>query len=334
MLLVGCIISAALLLARQVSWLWLTIMTLGFALASGFNSILDSMLNAGRRRSIVAWHQALASWGRYLLATGMVLLLGATSTIAMTGYALATFLVLLSQLWFFRRAMRPAAGVSALTIGSLQRWVAQIFTYAWPFVIWGIFTWAQIASDRWALQMFATTEDVGLYAVLYQLGYYPIMILTGLMMQLASPVLFQRAGDASDTSRMLQVYALNWRLTIGALLFTSVAVLLAFALHGKVFDWLVAPDYRTVSWLLPGMVLAGGLFATGQFASISVLSGAETRNLITPKIASALIGVSLNMLGAAWVGNFRRCVRKCRYSSSVYDLDTCFLLELNRITFG
>jgi O-antigen/teichoic acid export membrane protein len=298
-LLTASIISVALLLAGQISLFWLAVATFSFALLSGLNSILDSLQNAARQRSIVAWHQALVSWGRYLLATGMVLLVGATSTVAMTGYALATFLVLLSQLWFFWRMVRPTTGISVSTTASPQRWRTQIFTYGWPFAAWGIFSWAQLASDRWALQMFATTQDVGLYAVLYQLGFYPIMILTGLMVQLVSPVLFRRAGDASDTSRMQQVYALNWRLTLGALLLTGVAALLSFALNEPIFRWLVAPDYRAVAWLLPGMALAGGLFATGQFASISVLSGAETRGLIAPKIATALLGASLNMLGAA-----------------------------------
>ena len=298
-LLVASIVSVALLLAGQVSWLWLAIVTFGFALVSGINSNLDSLQNAARQRSIVAWHQALASWGRYLLATGLVLLVAATSTVAMAGYTLATLLVLLSQLWFFRRIDRHTAGTSILTIASPQRWESQIFTYAWPFATWGIFTWAQLASDRWALQMFATTQDVGLYAVLYQLGYYPIMILTGLMVQLVSPVLFRRAGDASDASRMQQVYTLNWRLTLGALLLTGVAVLLSFALNEPIFRWLVAPDYRAVSWLMPAMVLVGGLFATGQFAVISLLSGAETRGLIAPKTSTALLGIGLNMLGAA-----------------------------------
>jgi len=301
-LLVAGGVCLSLLLSRQSNWLWLGAAAFGFALFSGYNSALDGMQNAARQRPIVAWHQALASWVRFLAAAGLVLWLGANSAIAMLGYVLATLLVLLSQLWFFRCTLLHTNGLSSGGTVSPQHWETQMLAYAWPFAAWGIFTWSQIVSDRWALQMFASTREVGLYAVLYQLGYYPITILTGLMVQLVTPVFFQRAGDASDPSRMQQVHTLNWRLTMVALLLTGIVTLLAFALHRLVFRWLVAPDYRAVSRLLPGMMLAGGLFATGQFAVISLLSGAETRSLIVPKVITAVVGVLLNMLGAAWWG--------------------------------
>src|SRR5438874_2297495 len=54
--------------------------------------------------------------------------------------------------------------------------------YAWPFAAWGIFTWMQTASDRWALQGRGTSE-VGFYAALYQLGYYPMTLLSGFLVR-------------------------------------------------------------------------------------------------------------------------------------------------------
>jgi O-antigen/teichoic acid export membrane protein len=232
----------------------------------------------------------------------MVLWLGTASAVAMLGYLLATLLVLLSQFWFFRRILLPTNGLLSAGAASPRHWETQMLAYSWPFAVWGIFTWAQIASDRWALQMFASTREVGLYTALYQLGYYPITILTGLIVQLVAPVFFQRAGNASDPSRMRQIHTLNWRLTMAALSLTGAAALLAFVLHGIVFTWLVASEYRTISWLLPGMVLAGGLFATGQLAGISLLSGTETRSLLAPKVVTAIVGVLLNIFGAAWWG--------------------------------
>jgi O-antigen/teichoic acid export membrane protein len=291
-----------LLLTGQSNWLWLGIAAFGFALVSGYNCTLDGMQNAMRQRPIVAWHQALASWARFLAAAMMVLWLGATSAVAMLGYVLAGLLVLYSQWWFFRRSVRPTTKLISNGARLPRRWETQMFAYAWPFAIWGTFTWAQMASDRWALQIFASIHEVGLYTVLYQLGYYPITLLTGLMVQLVAPVFFQRAGDASDPSRIRQVHDLNNWLTIVALLLTGIAALLAYTLHGRIFAWLVAPEYRAISWLLPGMVLAGGLFAAGQIAVIYLLSGTKTRSLIAPKIVTSVVGVLMNMVGAAWFG--------------------------------
>jgi O-antigen/teichoic acid export membrane protein len=321
---VGCLL---LLLTGQFKWLWLGIAAFGFALLSGYNSILDTLQNAARQRLIAAWHQALASWGRFLMAVGMVLWLGATSAVALLGYGLATLLVLGSQWWFFRRMLQPAGDAPATDDGLIQRWQKQMFTYAWPFAAWGVFTWAQAASDRWALQMFVSTRDVGLYAVLFQLGYYPISLLSGLMVQLVTPIFFQRAGDATDASRMRRIYTINWQLTIITLILTGIATLFASALHGFIFRWLVAPEYRDISWLLPGMVLAGGLFATGQFVSISLFSETETRIFIIPKIATAIIGVLLNIIGAARFG-VSGVVGACVIASSVYMLWILYLVRI------
>ncbi|MCX5701470.1 MAG: lipopolysaccharide biosynthesis protein [Candidatus Omnitrophica bacterium] len=291
-----------LLLTKQSKWLWLGAATLGFSLFSGYNSVLDGIQNAARQRLVVAWHQALAYWGRFMIAVGLVMWFGAISSLAMLGYMIGALLVLLSQFWFFKRKLLPTRNLSSSIKVLPWHWETKMFTYAWPFALWGIFTWAQLASDRWALKIFTGTREVGLYAVLYQLGYYPIAIFSGLITQLVAPVFFQRVGDASDPSRMWQVHILNWRLTVVTLFITGIATLLAFSLHRSIFRYLVAPEYREISWLLPGMVLAGGLFASGQCGSIIFQIGMETRSLLLPKVLTAIVGVLLNILGAAYWG--------------------------------
>lgn len=302
-LLLALVLCLGLVATGHSQWIGLALAAMFFSLLSGYNSVLNGMQNAARQRAIVALHHGLATWGRFLLAAALVLWVGASSTFAMLGYAGAMIIVLASQGWFFRRTL-PSCGRPACLEGNTQkgRWRTGILTYAWPFGVWGLPAWVQLASDRWALQGFASIDDVGRYAVLYQLGYYPITICTSLMVQLVSPVFFQRAGDASDRSRLERVYRLNRMLTIAALVFTGIATLATYAMHEWVVRFLVASQYRTISWLLPGMVLAGGLFASGQLAVVSLLSGVQTRALILPKVATAVLGVLLNMLGAALYG--------------------------------
>lgn len=290
--------SALLLILGKQAWMLLSILALSVAIFTGFNSLLDNLQNAMRHRKVVAWHQALSAWLRFLAAGTLVLLFGASSVAVMFGYVLASLLVSTSQLALFRKAVRGSIPAVDSMPSSLGTWESRMVTYAWPFMMWGVFAWAQIASDRWALQLFASSESVGLYAVLYQIGYYPITVLTGLVVKLVSPVLFQRAGSGTDKARIHDVHTLTWRLTMLSLLMTFLAAAAAAGLHNLVFDLFVAPEYRSVSWLLAGMVLAGGMFATGQFAVISLLAGTETNRLLPPKIGTAIIGVALNALGA------------------------------------
>jgi len=302
MLLIAFIVCVGLLLTKQFNWLLLSVTAVFFALLSGYGAILDSMQNAARQRVVVAWHSALASWGRFLMAAGLVVWLGANSAIAMLGYVLASIVVLISQIWFFKNKYLTNSNNTFGEKVCSNNWGSKMFIYAWPFASWGIFTWAQSASDRWALMLFTSNYEVGLYAVLYQLGYYPITILSGLMVQLIAPILYQRAGDASNAFRVQQVYTLNWRLTLITLFLTFVAVFAAAVFYNPLFSLLVAHEYHSVAWLLPWVVLSGGLFATSQSASLSLMSGSEARSLLTPKVVTAIVGVLLNFVGAAWHG--------------------------------
>lgn len=287
-----------LLVAGRKEWIALATATLIFAILSGYNSILNGIQNAARQRSIVAVHQGIEAWGRFLTAAGLMLWLGATSTIAMLGYALAVILTLGSQSIFFRKVVPAKIGEAE----NKNHWVDQIWTYSWPFATWGVFSGVQMASDRWALGLLGTLTDVGMYAVVFQLGYYPMSIVTGMATQLLAPIFFQRAGDASDCRRNAKVNALSWRVTWLALAVTGVTVLLAFLSHAQIFCLLVAKEYSSVSHLLPWMLLAGGLFAASQSISLSLMSQMKTHTLKTAKIMTALLGTTFNLAGAYWYG--------------------------------
>jgi len=303
-LVIAALSCLALQFAGKSDWVWLVVAAFGFALLCGYNSVLDGMQNAARQRPVVAWHQALSSWGRYLAAVGLVVWLSPSSAFVMLGYVMASILVLFSQAWFFKRKIISSVLNNPVHVQAVvqKRWETRIFSYAWPFATWGVFTWAQMVSGRWALQMFSSTQDVGLFAVLYQLGYYPITIVTMVMVQLIAPVFFQRAGDASDSSRIRYVYAMNWRLVSVALILTIAATVSSIFVHSLVFRLLVAPEYQSVSWLMPGLILSGGLFATGQFLAISLMSSNESRILIAPKIGVAILGLLMSFIGAFWFG--------------------------------
>ncbi len=289
--------AAGLLLAGRIEWIAIASAALIFAGLSGYNAILSGIQNAARQRAIVALHQGIETWARFLLAAGLLLWLGATSAVAMAGYALGVALVLGSQYLFFRKVIH-GGGV----VADRNNWQQQIWTYSWPISIFGIFTWMQLASDRWALGLFATTQEVGLYAALFQLGYQPMSIATGMVMQFLLPIVYQRAGDASDKRRSAGVNTLSWRLTGIALGLTGAVFVAALLFHAQIFRILVAAEYASVSHLLPWVLLGGGLFAAGQTLALNLMSQMKTQMMIAPKLMTALLGVALNFAGAYWYG--------------------------------
>lgn len=294
----GLLLVVGLVFARHAEWIGLAASALAFALLSGYNSILNGIQNAARQRTIVALHQGMETWARFLAAAGLLFWLGATSTVAMVGYTVAVMLVLGSQYSYFRKIVP-----SHITGTDKERsWREQMWKFSWPISIFGMFTWVYLASDRWALSFFTTTHDVGLYTVVFQLGYYPTSLATGMVTQFFAPIFYQRAGDASDSHRNSNVSRFSWRLTGLALCMTGAVFFMAILFHAQIFRVLVAKKYAPVSHLLPWMILAGGVFAAGQTIALNLMSQMKTQSMMGAKITTALLGSTFNVVGAYWMG--------------------------------
>ena len=286
-----------LILLGNTQWVAITLSAFVFAILSGYGANFSGIQSAARQRAVVAIHQGLEPLLRSLIAASLLILLGATSTIAMLGYAIASLIILGSQIYFFQKIYR-----SRTFRNNKKNWQDDIWKFSWPIGMFGIFTWLQLSSDRWALQILSSTSDVGSYAVLYQLGYYPISLLTGMAMQFLVPILYQRAGDASDVSRNNDVTKLSWKLVWATLGMTVVIFFITILLHKFIFHILVAREYSSTSFLLPWMILAGGIFATGQSLASNLQAKLKTREMMIAKIVTALFGVIFNFIGAYWYG--------------------------------
>jgi O-antigen/teichoic acid export membrane protein len=295
---IALVLMAGLLWLDSSQWMGLAAAALVLSVSSGYNSSLSGIQNAARQRAIGAFHGGLDAWLKILLAVGVMHWLGSTSTAVVLGYALSSLLVTGSQFIFLRRLIRPQ-GEKPLASAN---WGGQIWTYSWPFSTWGVFTWAQQVSDRWALQTFASTQEVGMYAVVFQLGYVPIGLATGMATSFLGPILYQRSGNVADHTRNISVHRIAWRITVACLLVTALAFFFTFLMHELIFHLLVAAKYHAVSYLLPWMVLAGGVFAAGQMLALKLMSEMKPAAMTVAKIVTAILGVGLNIYGASQFG--------------------------------
>ena len=279
-------------------WIALAAAALIFSVLSAYNGTLSGIQNAARQRAIVALHGSLDAWLKIGLALGLMFWLGNSSTAVVIGYACSSLIISLSQLVFLRRTIPMQKAQPAKD----NQWMQQMWAFSLPFGTWGVFSWMQQVSDRWALQTFAPIADVGQYVVVFQLGYTPIAMVTGVAVSFIAPVLFQRSGDTTDHVRNVNVHRLTWRIVQISLLFTSLGFLITSMCHEFIFRILVATAFRGNSYLLPWVVLAGGVFAAGQVLGIKLASELKTKEQIIPKIVTALIGMLCNLLGAAYAG--------------------------------
>jgi len=281
-------------------WIPISLAALFFSVLSSYNAALSGIQNAARQRAIVALHSGLDAWLKILLSWIVLHYWGASGTAVVLAYGFSALLVTGSQLRMLRRVM--PADQQVFNPVDLAAWRSRMWRYSWPFASWGIFTWLQLVSDRWALEVFASTEDVGFYTVLFQIGMTPITIAATATMSFLGPILYGRSGDAQDAARNTNVRQITLKVTWVTLSLTLLGFLIAFWLHSWVFRCIVDAKYGSASYLLPWMVLAGGVVATGQILALKLMSDMKPGAMAQAKIVTALVGVGLNALGAAYAG--------------------------------
>lgn len=267
------------------------------SVVDGYSLILDGVQNAARQRIVVSWHQNLSRWGRLGLSIAFIAWWAGGALSAIWGWVAAALIVSISQTRFLVRLL----GIHTSPFRDADRravanQVGDIIRFSLPFVVWGVFSWVQFASDRWTLQAFWGSSEVGVYAALSQIGYTPLVVFGNMMLQLISPIVFERVGDNSNSGRRASgMHQLVWAIYIvsGA----TVAFVIALSLlHRPIFQFLTPEPFWILSPQLPLMALAAGIFNVGQMFTVFSQALYQSRRLIAPKLGFALLNTALNIL--------------------------------------
>ena len=211
---------------------------------------------------------------------------------------------------------------------SVASWTTKIWTYSWPFALWGILTWFQQSSDRFSLEYTSGSESVGYYAVLFQIGFMPMILISSMTSNLITPIIFKQYSLGTNSQRKATVlFGKDNLLAVSILLMSLVTVLFAISAakwHEQILQIFVSADYLKYSRLLYLMVLAGGLTSIGQFLSTKIMAQKSTKKLLFGNIIYAILALSANILGASSYGVYG-VVCAVTFSSFVYVLIFCFL---------
>jgi O-antigen/teichoic acid export membrane protein len=179
-----------------------------------------------------------------------------------------------------------------------KTWRRRMTSYSRPLALWGAFEWAHFSSDRWLLGLFGSTEQVGLYAVLFQIAWYPIALVLEALVQFVRPAIFASSGLGSNPEGLVRGKRLVDVLVFGTVVFTVAVALIATQLGDAMVTILASPDYREISGPLPLMLLASGLFAASRAAAVGLGALEETKRLVLPKVFCSIVSVVLTALGA------------------------------------
>ena len=297
-LFLGFFVIAGIYYLDYVQWLGLGIVVLIYSVLNGFSSTVSAIQNTARQRLAVVFSNGFDSWAKIACAVGCLTMFGGSGAAVILGYIASSFLTICLQFHFLSKSF----GAAFANRHNSSKWSKEILNYSQPFLLWGGFTWLQQCSDRWALMWFSSSNEVGLYAALSQIGYAPISLGIGVLMSFLAPIFYGKSGDGNDHKRNTEVKIATMQILVFCLLITFLGFILAFKFHELIFEILVAPTFKSVSYFLPWMILAGGVFAAGQIISLQLMSDMKTVVMTNAKIYTALMGSTLNIIGAYLFG--------------------------------
>jgi O-antigen/teichoic acid export membrane protein len=271
-----------------------------YSLTWGGYAILRSIELASRNRKAAAIHQGALPWLQIILSCLAMNFFGSYPEIVMLGYSIGTFLIFISQINCIRqiaRSLQVADDKEANEISTIQRGLVIL---ALPFASWAALGSLQVSSGRWALESFYDEKEVAFFSVIYQFGYQSMVLIGYLFIQFATPIIYSRAGDATDSKRLYEAKRLVMILFFSLLFFSIGCLLVAEIFQNWILRIIAPQEYWHTAYLLAPTMLASILFNLSEIVGILPLLHSDSKSLMIPKIGSAVFGCGI-MFCLVWI---------------------------------
>ena len=269
-----------------------------FLILSNFNVMFIEFQHMIRNRKIAIFHGALDSTLKLFFIFILFNFFTKNSFVVLFSLMLSMTIVLFFHISFIKKFISCQESIESVP----TNWKKNIRTYSSPFLLINLFSGLQAGIDRWSLDYFATRSEVGLLAPLTQLGYTPLLMISGLTTTLFGPILFKKSGDGTSKKRNLEVGKFTNIFAAISMLIILLIFIFTLLFHDLIFKVFVNENYFSVSYLLPWMVLSGGFFSISQMFSLKLMSDLDTKSLKKPKIITSILAVLLSILGAYIAG--------------------------------
>lgn len=151
------------------------------------------------------------------------------------------------------------------------------------------FLWVFLSSDKWILEFLTSTSEVGLYSALSQIGYSPLIQVSSMVSIFISPYLF----DINSIQKIPnpKKYKIINKGIIFLLMFTFILFVMGFYIQDFIFGSIIDKNFIKVGYLLPYVLLAGGIFITSQFYSLKAMIQLKPELLIKPSLITSMFAI-------------------------------------------
>jgi O-antigen/teichoic acid export membrane protein len=260
--------------------------------ASGASFLSISVRNAERNRRAAAIQVATEMAVKLIACSAMISVGLSLPIYIILAYSSAALLAFLPQYLILSSSYGSAKNPDS---GRPARWAAEIKTFSWPFVVTGLFAFAHQTTDRWALELFHSTGEVGLYVAAFQIAYVPMAAVGAFITTLVTPIAYAAAGHAQGDQALRRALGIVRVAAGGFLVISVIASGIAAISHKEIGTLTFGEDFRGASSFIPWLVLGAGLNSSALLLSLEATLRMQSRSLIAPRVGSYTVGALLNV---------------------------------------
>ena len=272
-----------------------------FAIVSGSAACYVGMLNIFQRKFEFSIIQALIPWMRIFLS---IQFLSTSSNNKLAnyyfGYFFADFIILIICIIIFYKNLKIDNGLTENGKNYNQfDYIRKLKNYVLPFVLWGVFSWVQSSSDRWAIKLFGTNKDLGNYIVLWQLGFYPITMISSVLIQFSQPFIYRFNNKNFFSHNEFVDFEKIFKLLIASIILIFLLILF-ISIKFHEFILLIVPNKKFLisTNLLPIVILSSIFISIGQVFALIFSVTLNSKKLLPYQISMPIILLLVLLIAA------------------------------------
>ena len=252
-----CVVGVMLVASMQ--WFaidLLLVLTLVFSIALLVSGVGVRLVEGARLRQISASFRTSFEFLRFGFAALLIYFGSNTAESAMGGFMVGAGIVACIH-WYYIRI--NLVNRNEQSNGSENQLAESFRKYAAPLLLVGFGTWVFLMSPLWALGWFCDIEEVGVYGAYHQLAFIPMLVISGLLLTYLAPIVYEKTIESPD-----KVMEKSFKLIVMTFISIVLIAVIAYFWHQYFAIIFLGEQFRSNSWMLPLLIIAGGFYGISQ----------------------------------------------------------------------
>lgn len=257
------------------------------------NSVLFGLLNSARDRRRAAFGQAGEIILRLLIILTVANLTQINSIKLIGCYIGASVIILIILLNMTIKMGKNNEEKN----GTSENWEIRILKFAIPFMPWNLVVWLQQSTDKWALAYYENLREVGIYSVLYQVGYSSISMLFSMGIRFIQPILYEKVDKSIKSKKNEGGNCITEMLVKKTILFGLFIQIITILFHTEIFKAVVTGEYTEYSHYLPWITFAAIFHGIGEIYLLKMQAQLTIKKLSIVKSFLGFVGMIISIVG-------------------------------------